>query len=64
PSEELPHVKMRFYKGAARTRGNGIGLSVSDEIVRLHDGTLEIESAVGEGTAVHIRLPAGGASPS
>jgi signal transduction histidine kinase len=30
---------------------------LSDEIVRLHGGTLEIESAAGEGTTVHIRLP-------
>lgn len=58
PPEELPHVKMRFYKGATRTRGNGIGLSVSDEIIRLHNGVLDIESALGEGTLVSIRLPA------
>ncbi|MDR1736948.1 MAG: HAMP domain-containing histidine kinase [Oscillospiraceae bacterium] len=58
PAEELPHVKMRFYKGSARTRGNGIGLAVSDEIMRLHNGSLDIESTAGEGTLVSIRLPA------
>lgn len=58
PPDELPHVKMRFYKGATRTRGNGIGLSVSDEIIRLHNGTLDIESTIGEGTVALIRLPA------
>ncbi len=57
PPEELPRVKMKFYKGSSKARGSGIGLAVSDEIVRLHGGTLEIESTIGEGTAVTIRLP-------
>jgi signal transduction histidine kinase len=58
PSEELPHVKFKFYKGSSKARGSGIGLAVSDEIVKLHSGSLDIESAVGEGTTVTIRLPA------
>ena len=37
--------------------GNGIGLAVSDEIVKLHGGTLDIESTFGEGTTVTISLP-------
>ncbi len=55
--EELPRVKMKFYKGASKARGSGIGLAVSDEIVRLHDGTLDIASTLGEGTTVTISLP-------
>ena len=55
--EDLPRVKMKFYKGANKARGSGIGLAVSDEIVRLHDGTLDIESELGKGTNVIIRLP-------
>lgn len=57
PAEELPRVKMKFYKGSSKARGSGIGLAVSDEIVRLHGGTLEIDSTVGEGTSVTIHLP-------
>lgn len=57
PPEELPRVKLKFYKGSSKARGSGIGLAVSDEIVRMHGGTLDIESRVGEGTAVTIRLP-------
>jgi signal transduction histidine kinase len=57
PPEELPRVKLKFYKGSSKMRGSGIGLAVSDEIVRLHGGTLDIESKVGEGTTVTIRLP-------
>ncbi|MDR0293075.1 MAG: HAMP domain-containing histidine kinase [Oscillospiraceae bacterium] len=57
PESELPHVKYMFYKGSAASRGSGIGLAVSDEIVRVHGGELLIESAEGEGTTVTVRLP-------
>ncbi|MDR3207737.1 MAG: HAMP domain-containing histidine kinase [Oscillospiraceae bacterium] len=57
PPEELPRVKFKFYKGSSKARGSGIGLAVSDEIVKLHSGSLNIESTVGQGTAVTVRLP-------
>jgi len=56
--EELPYVKMKFYKGTSKAQGNGIGLAVSDEIVNLHGGTLDIESKLSEGTTITITLPA------
>ncbi len=59
PEEELPHVKMKFYKGSSKARGSGIGLAVCDEIVTMHGGTLDLENAPGGGTLVTIRLPAG-----
>ncbi len=57
PHDELPHVKMKFYKGSSKARGSGIGLAISDEIVRLHDGELTVESTLGEGTTVSVRIP-------
>ena len=57
PPDELPFVKQKFYKGSAKGRGTGIGLSVCSDIVRLHGGTLDIESTVGQGTDVIITLP-------
>ena len=57
PPEELPHVKYMFYKGSSKVRGNGIGLSVCEEIVTLHNGELRIENAEGGGVLVTIRLP-------
>ena len=59
PEEELPHVKMKFYKGSSKARGNGIGLSVCEEIVTMHGGELTLENAEGGGTLVTIRLPVG-----
>lgn len=58
PSEELPHVKERFYKGSSKARGSGIGLAVADEIMKLHGGRLEINSVLGEGTLAVMVLPA------
>jgi signal transduction histidine kinase len=57
PEEELPHVKYKFYKGSSSARGSGIGLSVSDEIIRLHGGELLIESPESGGVLVTLRLP-------
>lgn len=57
PEEELPHVKMKFYKGSSKARGSGIGLAVCEEIVSMHNGTLTLENADGGGTLVTISLP-------
>jgi cell cycle sensor histidine kinase DivJ len=45
--------------GEADTRalGTGLGLSLVRAFAGLHDGTMHIESALGEGTAVTVRLP-------
>ena len=59
PEEELPHVKMKFYKGSSKARGSGIGLAVCEEIVTMHGGTLTLENAEGGGTLVTVRLPMG-----
>lgn len=55
--ENLPHVKEKFYKANMSVRGSGIGLAVTNEIVELHGGTLEIDSEEGTGTLVTIYLP-------
>ena len=57
PADELPLVKNKFYKGSSKVRGTGIGLAISDEIVQMHGGTLELSNAHGGGTLVTIRLP-------
>lgn len=55
--EDLPHVKEKFYKANVSVRGSGIGLAVTNEIINLHHGSLEIDSEEGKGTLVTIYLP-------
>ncbi len=56
-AEDLPHVKDKFYKANVSVKGSGIGLAVTNEIVNLHHGILDIDSVEGKGTLVTIHLP-------
>src|SRR5690606_32606263 len=62
PAEALPLIFERFYRvdGARSTRGNGsgLGLAIVRWIVSQHDGTVSVESRLGEGTVFTIVLPA------
>ena len=59
--EELPHVFDRFWrsdKSRARSRGGaGIGLAIVLELVRAHDGRIDVSSHPGEGSTFTVRLP-------
>lgn len=54
--DELPRVKEKFFRGSSSRKGNGIGLSVCDEIITLMGGTLDITSEFGSGTEVIVTL--------
>ncbi|MFL5153765.1 MAG: sensor histidine kinase [Microvirga sp.] len=59
--EDLPKVGDPFFQAGSHYdrahEGTGLGLSVVRGLVGLHRGTLTIESAPGEGTAVTVSLP-------
>lgn len=59
--ENLPHLTRRFYRtdpGRSRASGGtGLGLAIVKHIVERHRGRLDIESVVGTGTTVTVRLP-------
>ena len=54
---DLPKVKEKIYKGANSKSQNGIGLSICEEIVNLHNGYLDIVSEEGKMTRVTISIP-------
>jgi PAS domain S-box-containing protein len=66
--DQLPHVFERFHRvrnARARTHeGTGIGLALVQELVRLHHGTIGIETAVGRGTTFTVTLPLRGRQPA
>jgi two-component system, OmpR family, sensor histidine kinase BaeS len=60
PSDELPHIFERFWRGrqAMPTSGSGIGLAVAAELARAHGGQLTASSQPGRGTEMTLSLPA------
>jgi two-component system phosphate regulon sensor histidine kinase PhoR len=58
PKSELPRIGERFYRvDKARSRelgGTGLGLSIVRHLMRVHEGRMEIESAMGAGTTVSL----------
>ena len=60
--EELELVRQRFWRGTAAKRmstGSGLGLSIVENIVGAHHGTLDISSVAGAGSRFTIRIPYG-----
>lgn len=62
-AEDLPRLFERFFRGRAsqaRTHeGSGIGLSLVQELVKLHGGSIEARSQVGIGTTITVQIPRG-----
>jgi len=58
--EELGQIFNRFYQSDTNySRGSGLGLSLSKELMLLHRGTISASSKKGEGTIFMLRLPLG-----
>lgn len=60
PAEQVPRILEGFDQlGPSLTKARGIGLGVarSKRIIELHGGVFELESTVGAGTTVTVRLP-------
>jgi signal transduction histidine kinase len=54
---DLPHIFEAFYTTKPGIAGIGLGLFVSEGIVRGHRGRLSVESTVGHGSRFTVRLP-------
>jgi len=63
PPDELPRMFERFHRVEnARGRsheGSGIGLALVSELVKLHGGSIAVDSALGQGTTFLVRIPKG-----
>jgi PAS domain S-box-containing protein len=60
PAADLPRLFESFHRGTnvGNIQGTGIGLHIVKECVELHRGTIEVQSAAGEGATFHVRLHA------
>ncbi|MEG6569616.1 ATP-binding protein [Thermoanaerobacterium thermosaccharolyticum] len=61
PKEDLPFIYERFYRSEkSRNReygGSGLGLSITKAIIKAHNGMINAESILNEGTKFTVKLP-------
>lgn len=61
-ADDLRHIFTRFWRGdrsrSRATGGAGIGLAIVRELVRAHDGRVDVDSAPGRGSCFRVVLPA------
>lgn len=58
--EDMEHLFERFYRvpnDEGTAEGSGLGLAITQKIVEQHDGRIEVDSVVGEGTTFTVILP-------
>ncbi|MCF6151606.1 MAG: hypothetical protein E3K38_04805 [Candidatus Kuenenia stuttgartiensis] len=53
----LPKIFDPFFSKFKNKSGTGMGLSLANKIVQMHNGTIEAESIVGKGTSFRVTLP-------
>ena len=68
PEESLERIFERFYrvdKGRSRKQGGtGLGLSIVKHVVSFYNGSVLVESKMGEGSTFIVRLPVAGTVPA
>lgn len=53
--ETLERVKEMFF--TTKAKGSGLGVSLSNEIIKAHNGSMHYASRIGKGTKVVVKLP-------
>lgn len=56
--ETVEKLFQRYYRGSSTKsyKGTGLGMSIAKEVIEAHAGEIRVESAVGKGTTINIRL--------
>jgi len=66
PADDIPRLFTRFFRASnvqkSAIPGVGLGLSIAQQVVQAHGGTISVESKVGGGTTMTVRLPASAAA--
>jgi PAS domain S-box-containing protein len=62
PADILPRIFDPFF--TTKQKGSGLGLSICHSILQKHNGGIEVESAQGKGTTLHLYLPASSEAPA
>jgi PAS domain S-box-containing protein len=59
PESEQPKIFGKYFRASTSggISGSGLGLSLVKQFVELHQGSIKLESKVGEGTAITVTLP-------
>lgn len=63
PAAEMPRLFERFHRipghKGRHFEGTGIGLALVKDLIALHNGTIEVDSAEGKGSTFRVRIPLG-----
>jgi signal transduction histidine kinase len=61
PADEVPNIFMKFFRSknakSSPIKGSGLGLYLAKYFIELHKGTIQVESAEGQGSTFTVELP-------
>src|SRR3990167_9765176 len=57
PEQNLSKIFEPFFTNKEVSKGTGLGLSIAYNIIKNHNGTIEVNSKVDEGTTSTVKIP-------